>query len=315
MMRDMRGEGVANSFAELKRKSESGETLEQLGQMLRFNLGMHKRTRLSKAGAANSGSLLHNAVAEAHAKKLSDELQRHAKTIGRPAEDRLRFMTVLDALVDPNIKAVEAAVTKLEAALEDVVGGMRLWSRGAIELEMVNIDLLRRIKGTKEDEVRKLDVLERLSSKRISQENAAQILVHAHVVVDLGADTDSNEAEIRKRMKQVRRWSRSSYQVELKKLFREKSAAKNLNAIAAYVTKGGNENLRYSAGFGRDLAEDLDAKMWRAGGFGRSARGGETVEDERGLTIAEVKQLDEIYVWLMRRRRYKRGYIISSSRR
>jgi hypothetical protein len=306
---------MAQTFSELKRKSKSGETLEQLGQMLRFNLGTHKRTRLTRAGAVDSGSLLHNAIAAAHAKKLSDELQRHAKTIGRAAEDRLRFMTVLDALVDPNIKAVEAAVTKLEAAFEDVVGGMGLWSRGAIELEMVNIDLLRRIKGTKGDEVRKLDVLERLRSKRISQENAAQILVHVHAIIDLGAETDSSEAELRKRMKQVRRWSRSSYQVELKKLFRDKRIAKNLSDIAEYVTKGGNEKLRYSAGFGRDLDEDLDAKIWRGGGSGRAARGGETTEDERGLTIHEVKQLDELYVWLMRRRRDKRGYIISSIRR
>lgn len=308
----MRVKGVVNSFATLKRKSESGETLEQLGKTLRFNLGMHKRTRLAKAGAADSGSLLHDAVSKVHAERLSSELQGRALRLGDAAEDRLRFMTVLEELVDPNIKAVEAAVAQLEAAFVSVAGGMRLWARGAIELELVNIDLLRRIKGDREDEARKLDVLERLSSKRISKANAAQILVHAHAVVDLGAKTEANEAELRKRMKQVERWNSSSYQVELKKLFREKSTAKNLDAIAAYVTKGGNENLRYSAGFGRDLAEDLDAKMWRAGGSGRSARGGETIDDERGLTIAEVKQLDELYVWLMSRRRDKRGYIISS---
>ena len=71
----------------MKRKSKSGETPEQLGQMLRFNLGTHKRTRLTRAGAVDSGSLLHNAIAAAHAKKLSDELQGHTKTIGLKSFD------------------------------------------------------------------------------------------------------------------------------------------------------------------------------------------------------------------------------------
>ena len=44
-------------------------------------------------------------------------------------------------------------------------------------------------------------------------------------------------------------------------------------------------------------------------------RGGETIEDERGLTVQEVKALDELYVWLMKRRKDRRGYIISSSGR
>jgi hypothetical protein len=68
--------------------------------------------------------------------------------------------------------------------------------------------------------------------------------------------------------------------------------------------------LRYNAGFGRDLAEDLEAKIWRSFGVGRSARGGETVADERGLTVGEVQQLDELYVWLMNRRKDKRGYLL-----
>ena len=68
--------------------------------------------------------------------------------------------------------------------------------------------------------------------------------------------------------------------------------------------------LRYNAGFGRDLAEDLDAKIWKHFGVGRSARGGETVADERGLTVGEVQQLDALYVWLMNRRKDKRGYLL-----
>ena len=56
------------------------------------------------------------------------------------------------------------------------------------------------------------------------------------------------------------------------------------------------------------------AKIWRAG-LGRKDKGGETIEDERGLTVQEVKALDELYVWIMERRKDKRGYIISTSGR
>ena len=54
----------------------------------------------------------------------------------------------------------------------------------------------------------------------------------------------------------------------------------------------------------------MEAKIWRNFGVGRSSRGGETVEDERGLTVGEVQQLDALYVWLMNRRKDKRGYLL-----
>jgi hypothetical protein len=138
----------------------------------------------------------------------------------------------------------------------------------------------------------------------------SKILVHCHVVVDLGKDFEKNEEELRKLCAKEHSWKRSKYQVEIKGLFKNRKTSRNLKAIAAYVTKGGNENLRYNAGFGRDLAEDLEAKIWRLFGVGRSARGGETIADERGLTVGEVQQLDELYVWLMNRRKDKRGYLL-----
>jgi hypothetical protein len=84
---------------------------------------------------------------------------------------------------------------------------------------------------------------------------------------------------------------------------------KNLRNIASYLTKGGNDQLRYNAGFGRDLVEDLDAKIWRAG-TGRADKGGETVADERGLTVGEIKFLDDMWRELMDRKRNKRGYLV-----
>jgi hypothetical protein len=301
----------------MKRKSRSGETLEKLAFAMRFNLGSHKKTRLKKAGVANSRSLLHDDVSKKHADKLFEELNRRAKLLGRSADQRLRFMTVLQELTNPTIEDVEHAINQLETIFKSMLGSLKLWSRGTIELEMVNLDILERIGKARDDEQRKMNVLLGLWTKEdfqglmvLADKSKSKILVHCHVVVDLGKDFEKNDEELRRLCAKERSWKRSKYQVEIKRLFKKKKTSKNLKAIAAYVTKGGNERLRYNAGFGRDLAEDLDAKIWKHFGVGRSARGGETVADERGLTAGEVQQLDELYVWLMNRRKDKRGYLL-----
>jgi hypothetical protein len=92
-------------------------------------------------------------------------------------------------------------------------------------------------------------------------------------------------------------------------LFKDRTVIQNIQGIASYVTKGGNEQLRYNTGFGRDLDDDLDAKMWRAG-TGRADKGGETVSDERGLTVGEIAFLDDVWRNLMGRKRNKRGYLV-----
>jgi hypothetical protein len=311
------GKEMAQSFKEMKRKSRSGETLEQLASVMRFNLGSHKKTRLKKASAGNSRSLLHDDVSKKHADKLFDELNTRAKALGRSADKRLRFMTVLQELTDPEIEDVERAVRQLEGIFKSMLGSLKLWSRGTIELEMVNLEILDRIGKARDDEQRKMNVLLGLWTKEDFQglmiaadKTKSKILVHCHVVVDLGKDFEKNEEELRKLCAKEHSWKRSKYQVEIKGLFKNRKTSRNLKAIAAYVTKGGNENLRYNAGFGRDLAEDLEAKIWRLFGVGRSARGGETIADERGLTVGEVQQLDELYVWLMNRRKDKRGYLL-----
>jgi hypothetical protein len=305
------------TFKEMKRKSRSGETLEKLAFAMRFNLGSHKKTRLKKAGVANSRSLLHDDVSKKHADKLFEELNRRAKLLGRSADQRLRFMTVLQELTNPTIEDVEHAINQLETIFKSMLGSLKLWSRGTIELEMVNLDILERIGKARDDEQRKMNVLLGLWTKEdfqglmvLADKSKSKILVHCHVVVDLGKDFEKNDEELRRLCAKERSWKRSKYQVEIKRLFKKKKTSKNLKAISAYVTKGGNERLRYNAGFGRDLAEDLDAKIWKHFGVGRSARGGETVADERGLTVGEVQQLDELYVWLMNRRKDKRGYLL-----
>lgn len=307
-----------DAFQRLKNKSLSGELLSEYAQFIRYNLGTHKKTRLKIAGLINSRSLLHDDVSKVHAQKLSQEFKLHAKLIKSNTANRLRFLTVLEELTEPSIEDVEPAVKNLEANIKSTLGFLRIWYRGTIELELINLNLLQRIKGSREDEARKLHVLTNLWKKTDFDgllipvdTSTPKILVHCHVVVDLGEDFDKAEIALRKRIEKNYSWKRSPYQVELKSLFKNNSTASNLHKIAAYVTKGGNENLRYNAGFGRDLAEDLDAKIWRSG-LGAVKHGAETIEDERGLTIGEVQLLDGLYVWLMKRRKDRRGYLVGS---
>lgn len=312
---------MVNSFKELKRVSKSGKAFSDLKEYIRYDLGAHKSTRLKIANCQKSGSILHDNISKIHAQKLSKELQARAKKVGSSAKSRFRFLTILQAVVEPTERKVSAAVESMEGQFQNIIGDLGIWSRGAIELEMVNLTILEKISNLSDNEARKLNVLAELGELHEfiglmipASKSLTRILVHCHVVVDLGKTPESKEEEIRKRIKRKGYWKKSKYQVEIKGLFKNRAVSTNLNKIAAYVVKGGNENLRYNAGFGRDLAEDLEAKIWRSG-LGRKDKGAETIEDERGLTVAEVKRLDELYVWLMKRRRDKRGYLIGTSGR
>ena len=102
------------AFKELKRKSKSGEALKEILADIRFDLGKHKQTRLKIAGIEKSGSLLHKKISDTHAKKLSLELQARAKKIGITANERFRFVTILQALVNPSIESVSKHIEALE---------------------------------------------------------------------------------------------------------------------------------------------------------------------------------------------------------
>ena len=306
---------MAHSLTELKRTS--AERLENLQALMRLNLGEHKRIRLSRAGCGDSKSLLHDNIANRHSKLLQDDYKKRWGNLTREqAHERLRFLTVLHAVVPLNQRDVIRAVERMEGALERVFKGTGAKVFGAVEVEIVNIALLRKIGSLGEDEARKLNVLESITgpgaetASKITGAQDSGVLVHFHGIVDLGGrNSRLREDQLRERTKAIAAWQRSRYQVEIKRLFKEKAVRQNLRYIASYITKGGNERLRYNASFGRDLAEDLDAKIWRAG-TGRADKGGETVADERGLTIGEIKLLDDIWSALMARKRNKRGYLV-----
>jgi hypothetical protein len=241
-------------------------------------------------------------------------MDRFEKLAPGEAEERLRFLTVLHSVVALDKDAVMRAVQEMETALSRVFEGSDTWVLGAVEVEIVNVGLLRRIGSLSGDEARKLNVLQRLDETdaldAADQHGSSRALVHFHGIVDLNDGNSSLRLEaLRERTREIAGWQRSPYQIELKRLFRDQTVLQNVQEISRYLTKGGNGKLRYNAGFGRDLDQDLDAKIWRTG-TGRADKGGETVADERGLTVGETEFLDDVWRSLMDRNRNKRGYLL-----
>jgi hypothetical protein len=229
---------------------------------------------------------------------------------------RLRYLTVLHSVCALDADKVLLEVQSMRVNVQRALKKAGVWGLGAAEVELINYDLLSRINDRSDDQKRKFHVLCDLAPKKLigggllgPDAEGVKALVHCHVLVDLGkAERELAEAKLRKAL--------SSYaypwQVELKSTFNDQALGKKLLLIARYNTKCGNEQLRFKAGFGRDLGEDVEAKIWRAG-EGRKDRGDyedRTTEDERGLSAQHVAFLDEVYGKLMRLRKNKQGYLV-----
>lgn len=287
-------------------RETSSERLEALRTIIKPDLGSHKKTRLTRAGCHESGSILHDSVAKQHATLLTNDFR---KIFGK-SEDQsnLRFVTILHSVVPVDTGRAIASASEMEREIERMLTPTGARFLGAVEVEVVSLDLMRRIKASKGDQTRKLTVLEGLIDPADGYLDTG-ILVHIHGVMDL-CNSILREHEIRDRLQASPFWSKAPYQVELKAFFSTNDITKNLTQIAEYITKGGNETLRYNPGFGRDPTEHLEAQIWRAG-LGRKDSGADTATDERSLSYSEISTLDEIWRWLMGRSADRRGHLIS----
>ena len=312
---------MSDGLEALKRRSTGGKDLKRFvdaAASLPFLLGVQKRSRLKLAGCAKSGTLLHNDVAKRHAEKMLSEYKRLTQRSDYDAS-RLRDVTVLYEVCElDERKIISFCENMISSVTSDLKRSKVAWGLGAAEVELVNLDLLARINEQTEDEKRKFNVLCDMAPKvyrangLVDNEasfSGVKALVHCHVLVDMGDDQEAAELRLRK---QLARYTHR-YQTEVKTTFSEQPLDKKLQAIAAYNTKSGNEELRFKAKFRRDVLEDLEAIMWRKG-LGRKDRGEYdlvTTEDVRGLSALHVAFLDRVYGALMRLEKNKTGYKIT----
>ncbi len=286
-----------------KLKQQRAEAFNKLRASIQPTLGSHKSTRLSQAGCRDTRSLLRDDVARQHASMLRENLRELCEGARASSQDHFRLLTVLHAVTRLHCDDALREAFQIQKELIESLRGSGIKCLGAVEFEIVNLSLLRKIKSRSNDENRKLAVLENLGGQSLE----TGVLVHFHGVLNF-SESNVGVDLVRSRLLEVREWQQSKYQIEIKQFFRDKSLAENLQRISSYLTKGGNETLRYKPGFGRDPDSQLDAQIWR-GPSGRADRGAETIPDERGLTIGEIQLLDQMWLKQMATRDDDRGYV------
>ncbi len=326
-------------------------------------IGSHNKNRLAKALAAGrrldlvDRTLLSRKIHKDHASRLSkryisrwDKLQAKAivdweKVKGitkskKPSDadiaaQHFRFLTVVDSVCPLSSSDAITLVKKLKAGIQKIVTSCPgVWCLGVIEVEVVEIDLMRKIKvadKTTETESRKLDVCDVLSkdlSKTLFADETALFLIHSHCLVT--AHTSAQLEAFEAKTRTVKRWKRASRQVEIKKLSesfagKPKRVERNLSDIANYITKGGNDwfggkaYLRYKVGF-ENYSEDVtDQAMWEAINWRRNKllqleHKAEGLTDVLSMTNEQILELAILIDKMMGLNRTRTGYLVSAGR-
>lgn len=306
----------------------------------RGQVGTHNRVRLN--GALRLGgrsdlidrTLLSPSVHKSHHELLFEKylarlekIKSQATMQGIAAEalarKRLRFLTLVHSVelldVSSTIASAEIMRKKLLKALKKAKG---IWCLGTIEVEVISMQWMRekrRLSAQSESEMRKLDVCEELCCKLYKHEESLA-LVHFHGVIDLG---QSSEYAVDSAIKSEKSWSAAPRQIQMKPISetfagKRKSIRQNLNDIARYITKGGNDwvagksYLRYKIGFdhGYEDAELAMQQDWRSNEIIRSEHKTKGIEDSLSMTGSEIIFLAETIDSLMSRNRNRLGYWI-----
>jgi len=301
-------------------KERNAAEINRLLKHVSFDLGTHKKTKLKRCGYKRSRlTLLNDQVAMRHANRILARFGDKWEHLPKSTETkRLRFLTVLGSVEKVDVTMILGGVESLERDLRAVlkpISGIDVL--GAFEIEIFNLSVLEK-RAKDKNERRKLTVLKSMMPTlnntlwEREKHDSSYALIHVHALVDLGErDPDGKQDDLEQRLKMQ---FPGAYRVELKKTFEDQPIRKNLMHIANYLTKGGNESLRYNAKFGRDdhSADWLEHQIWRQGGSGDKKRNSDPdagVEDARSLSVREVQVLAESVDKLMDRHSRREGYL------
>jgi hypothetical protein len=305
---------VSAAFKRFKRSR--AKDFERVRHLLGFKVGTHKRNRLVRAVGKRVGkrTILDSDTHAQHQDKLFKRFQKAWGGLTKSqARDRLRFVTILHAVCDVDTNSILHAVEEMEAQLRSALSReiAQIGILGVSEVEIVKMGLYG--KKDADDEARKGQVLRELARKKDLTEAGTVFefrelagkdhlaLIHFHGIVDLGPDAANREICLQDTLRQT--W-KGSWCVELKRLFTDLSIEKSLRNLAGYLTKGGNDTLRFTKQFGSESPESLELAMVKAG----YAESGE-YDDHLGLSSGQVSVLVHVYDALMRRNRARDGYL------
>jgi len=334
--------------------------LEVLGEQ-QFLLGSHTETRLNRSLAIHgrndlrTTTLLTPTVHTRHELQLAERFIEQFRKIKRerltewhsiPAEFRagtndpsdheiaaehVRFFTLIDGVTPVSSTAAVQAAKKMKENLATAIKSVRgVWCRGAVEVEVINPRLMRSIRALKDSaasEQRKLEVCEILAEElkgTLYQNEENLMLVHFHGVLTAKRSNDFDN--LRSQLRANARWKRAARQIEIKQLSEEfggkpKQIEKNLQHIARYITKGGNDwvgnaiALRYKLGFSQyeDFHDETEyvQRYWRRDKDLKAERKHEGIDDTWSLTANEIAELAITIDLLMGLNRSRTGYLLA----
>ena len=255
--------------------AQHARIVDAMRKLDRFDLGVHKSTKLVKSVGRKLAktTLLDKKVSEKHAARLQKQFVRRWGTLTKEEMlERLRLWTVLHSVCEVDENAIAGHVDAMKHALGTACFSVKgIEVIGVVEIEIVNLGLMRQYatSGNDDDEARKLRVIESMMNRQIlnghldeGDQDRSLALVHFHGVVDFAANVEGKLKTISNASRSI--W-REAYQVEFGRFHSNKNVSENLNFIARYLVKGGNEALIYKFGFGWDKVERLETRMLKSG--------------------------------------------------
>ena len=341
-------EQKTNSIQDLR--TRSAKNFERLRQATSFNVGDWKRTRLEKALGKRlaKGTLLDDGKHQEHTELMFRRFQKHWGSLTKDeATKHLRFLTILDRLVEVDVESMVWAGEHLMVWIKHVLNTelRQIGVIGCVEMEIVNLshNEKKALESTKithalrgslaasslstlgENEQRKLNVLRAMRDHvspstlyRPTDNTKTWVLIHFHGLVHLSGTGDDIDALHERVTKKLRRHWKLPYAVELKKTFEKQQVRTKFAAIADYITKCGNERLRYETRFGRGMSQvEVEQRvLWKQGYRGIDKEEGEesAMEDGVGLTVGEVEALGKAIDRLMKRNHRGDGYVLQIGR-
>jgi hypothetical protein len=287
-------------FGELTRRHNSGEDVSHIVPFL----GDWASTRLKDSGCERSGTLLHKSVREEHGRLLFEDFMERC---GDYPKSRLAFLTVLHETVPLNDADILESCDDLKRSLLFILDRQNVAALGAVEVELINLPLLRAIANASDNEARKLKVNEKLMKK--SGDDPIQAQVHAHILIDLGNEPRAKLNQVKKAVEAA--WCVAPYQTRFDEVKRFSYIEKNLRHFGYYFTDGSHKDLRYKSQFG-NLPTDANNIEFRQGAGKRDRGSKTTFVDERALRYEEIRILDRVLRRLMDTRLDGRGYLIQT---
>lgn len=323
-------------------RRRSSKDLERVRQAMPFKVGDWKKTRLVKALGKRLAktTLLDDRTHQEHADQMFRRFRKEWGHLNQEESNKhLRLLTILDTVVEVDADKMYEACQLLEHRIKLTLEheSKRMGCIGCVEMEVVNFGQSERsltlsanthtghgsgAQSLKANEQRKLKVLqamrEHVAPTTLFHQNdptKSWVLIHFHglLYVDGATDTDI-ETRCQRIGKSLRRTFPIKYAVELKRTFKQQPLQKKLLYIANYITKGGNERLRYETRFGRgtssvDAMERAIAKQGY-GGLDGDGEEDHALEDTIGLTVGDVEALGHTIHRLMKRTHRRDGYVL-----